>query len=123
VKLEFSWTSRHPAVHLRLLRAGGEDVQTLDENGAEIDPPTIVRNRQTLRISPRFVTYGTEQRWFVRILVVDSTNANLAKLTIKAIYEDGEAPGATEDLVREVDVKSNEASDHEMKLAIPARTR
>lgn len=121
MKLQFTWTSGHSTIQLRLLRASGEDVKVLNDHGDEVAPPSLLHRQQMLHISPPFVAYGAEQGWLLRVLVDDVTNTVLTKLCVRAVYDDTVAPATTEDLVRDENVNPNEASDHDKMLTIPLR--
>lgn len=121
MKLEFRWTSGHTTVNVRLLRASGEDVKILTDQNVVADLPEAVHNHQTLHIDPHFVAYGAEQHWLLRILVDDVTGTTLTKFSVKALYDDTVTPNQTEDLVKEGDVKPNEATRYETTLTIPER--
>lgn len=121
MKFKISWRSSHARVQLRLLRASGDDVKILDDHGAEQAPPTIIRSQDVLRIAGRFVAYGAEQRWMLRVFVEDPSNTPLKGLSVQTMYDDTVEPDRTEDLVTGADVRANEASDHEKTLTIPRR--
>jgi len=94
-------------------------VRVLEESGAERDHPSSIHARERLHIAPRFVAYGAEQKWVLRILVDDVTNHVLRGFEVDALYDDTVEPGRIETFVKTRDIPPNEMSDHDKTLTIP----
>ena len=121
MKLRFQWTSSHPTLMLRILLASGDHVRLRGNGNETVALPASVRNGEALDISPRYVAYGAQQGWFIRVYVDDVTGTTMTRLCITALYDDTVAPDSSEDLVKDEDIAPNTASDHP-KPPSPAKT-